>query len=63
MSRKSVEVELSESSAASSDDLLDSPKEKRRFMYDGDKKKVPNSLPTESVNRIFGASKTSFRYL
>lgn len=64
--RKKSQVELSESSTASSDDLSDSPKEKRPFfVYDGDKKsKVMNTYHInyiENVNRIFGASKTSFR--
>ncbi|KAI9336881.1 hypothetical protein BD770DRAFT_448642 [Pilaira anomala] len=59
LSRKSVRIEMNESSATSSDDLIDSPKEKK---HDGDRKKYlsdPSSI--ESVNRIFGASKASFR--
>ncbi|GAA5814660.1 hypothetical protein MFLAVUS_008159 [Mucor flavus] len=55
VSRKNARIDMSESSATSSDDLIDAPKK-----YDGDKKKVSDPS-IESVNRIFGASKASFR--
>ncbi len=64
--RKKSQLELHESSTTSSDELSDTPKDKRPFfVYDGDKNsKVVNSFNNnnvESLNRIFGASKTSFR--
>jgi hypothetical protein len=68
VSIKKGQIEVNESSATSSADdipIPDSPtREKRRpfFAYDGDKKsKICSSVNIESVNRIFGASRTSFR--
>jgi hypothetical protein len=63
--RKKSQIELHESTT-SSDELSDTPKEKRPFfVYDGDKNsKIINTYNInhiESMNRIFGANKTSFR--
>ena len=63
--RKETTFDASESSATSSDEVMETPKGKRSFyVYDGDKmSKVMNATShIESINRIFGASKTSFRY-
>lgn len=74
ITRKKNQIELNDTSATSSDDFNTpttnntasplSAKEKRTlFVYDGDKnlKSSNSNLHIESVNRIFGASKTSFR--